>query len=129
MKIKSHLALSLVLIAMSVALRATTTNEAYLDYYRPNNPNPVPVAIVVPKVDTEFVGKELTLKFVVDPSGHPRRIMSDTPNADPRLVSEVANAVRWWKFSPAHENGAAVTRKVVLPVSIVAPHQYGVLHD
>jgi Gram-negative bacterial TonB protein C-terminal len=123
MNIKSKLALSLVLIAMPLALRATSFEEAYLERYRPHGPEPAPIAIVVPKVDSEFVGKEFTLKFVVDPSGRPRQIASATADADPVLVSEVASALRRWKFRPAYRNGEPVTRKVELPVSIVAGQQ------
>ncbi len=123
MNIKSKLTLSLVLIAMPLALRATTFEEAYLEHYRTRSPEPVPIAIVVPKVDSEFVGKEFTLKFVVDPSGRPRHIASATADADPLLVSEVANALRRWQFRPAYRNGEPVTRKVELPVSIIAQQQ------
>jgi Gram-negative bacterial TonB protein C-terminal len=123
MNIKSKLALSLVLIATPLALRAFSSNEVYLEYYRSHNPELAPLAIVVPKVNSEFVGKEFTLKFNVDPSGHPRHIVSATPDADPLLVSEVANALRRWRFSPANRNGDPVIRKVELPVSIVARHQ------
>jgi hypothetical protein len=119
MKTQSKLALSLVLIAMPLALRATTFEETYLEHYRPYTAEPAPIAIVVPRVDSEFIGKEFTLKFVVDPSGRARHIASTTPGTDPQLVREVANAVAWWRFNPGYRDGKPVARHVELPVSVV----------
>lgn len=123
MKTQSKLALSLALIVTPLALRATTFEETYLEHYRPRTSDPAPIAIVVPRVDSEFVGREFTLKFVVDPSGRARHIASVTPYSDPQLVREVANAVAWWRFSPGYRDGKPVARHVEMPVSVVAKQQ------
>jgi TonB family protein len=120
MNMKSKLTLGLGLIAVPLALHATSLERAYIESYHNHDAEPVPTSITTPTVDSRFVGQEFTLAFVIDPAGKPTHITSATPNTNPQLVASVTEAVEWWKFTPAYRNGKPVPRKVELPVSIVA---------
>ena len=121
MNMKSKLTLSLGLLAAPLALLAWSPEKAYVESYRVRPSDaPVPTSVIMPEVSSRFVGKQVTLEFVVDASGKPVSITSATPNASAELVASVTEAVAQWKFSPALVDGKPVARKVVLPVSIVA---------
>ncbi len=121
MNMKSKLALSLGLLAAPLALLAWSPEKAYVESYRARlGDSPVPASVVMPEVSTRFVGKQVTLEFVVDATGRPVSITSATPGANAELVASVAEAVAQWKFHPALVDGKPVARKVALPITIVA---------
>jgi TonB family protein len=119
MNTKSKLALSLGLLVAPLALVAKTPEKAYVESYRGRTDIPAPISVVTPEVEPRFAGQQVTLEFVVDTTGKPTSITSTTPGANAELVAAITSAVEQWKFSPAMVNGAAVAKKVVLPVNIV----------
>ncbi len=126
MNIKSYLTLGLGLIAIPLALHATSFDKAYLESYRTHKDEPVPVFVTSPRVSSEFAGHEVRLEFVVDPTGKPSHFTSATPAADPRLTDSIVNAVKQWRFDPAYRNGKPVACRVELPVEIVAKGESGI---
>jgi TonB family protein len=126
MNTKSKLALSLGLLAAPLALVAAgSTEKAYVESYRNRADGPVPTTVIKPEVSARFAGKQVVLEFVVDATGKPTDIKSITPGASDELVSTVAEAVAQWKFTPALVDGKPVSRKVALPVNIVANFDAG----
>ena len=119
MNTKSKLALSLGLLLAPLALMAKSPESTYVESYHGRTDIPVPVSVVMPEVESRFVGKQVMLEFVVDTTGKPTLIASTTPAADADLVDTVKLAVAQWRFAPALVNGLPVARKVVLPVNIV----------
>jgi TonB family protein len=119
MNTKSKLTLSLGLLAMPLALLAKSPEKAYVESYRGRSDIPTPISVVSPEVAPRFAGQQVTLEFVVDTAGKPVLISTLTPGLDAELVEAVTSAIEQWKFSPAKVNGAAVAKKVVLPVNIV----------
>jgi TonB family protein len=120
MNTKSKLILSLGLLAAPLALMAWSPEKAYVESYRAvHTDGPVPTSIIMPEVSSRFVGKQVVLEFVVDPTGKPTSITSSTPGASAELIASVSEAVSQWKFNPAYVNGKPVARKVALPVNIV----------
>lgn len=126
MNTKSKLILSLGLLVAPLALvAADSTEQAYVESYRNRADGPIPTTVIAPEVSSRFAGRQVVLEFVVDVTGKPTGIKSVTPGAHAELVNTVAEAVARWKFSPALVDGQAVSRKVVLPVNIVANSHLG----
>jgi TonB family protein len=119
MNMKSKLTLSLGLFAAPLALLAWSPEKAYVESYRGRTDAPVPTSVTMPEVSSRFVGQQVVLEFVVDPTGTPTSITSITPGADAELIASVTEAVSQWKFAPVVVNGKPVPRKVALPVNIV----------
>ena len=119
MNTKSKLALSLGLLLVPLALVAKSLESAYVESYRGRTGIPVPLSVVMPKVESRFAGQQVTLEFVVDATGKPTLFAPAAPGANAELVAAVVDAVSQWKFSPALVDGLPVARKVVLPVTIV----------
>ena len=97
---------------------AKTPEEAYLDNCRKDPAIPVPVTVVTPSVSSEFVGSTVEVEFVVNTAGKPTEL-SVKSSPDGTLGAVVLDAVKQWRFLPAHLNGAPVATKVVLPVKII----------
>jgi TonB family protein len=119
MNTKSKIALSLGLLLAPLALLAKSPEKAYVESYHGRSDIPVPVSVVMPEVESRFVGQQVVLEFVVDTTGKPTLIASATPGADSELLASVLAAVEQWHFAPALEDGKPVARKVALPVMIV----------
>lgn len=119
MNTKSKLVLSLGLLVAPLALLAKSSEKTYMESSRGRTDIPVPLSVVWPKVDHEYVGQRVVLRFVVDTAGKPTLITSATPVGPAELVAVVSAAVAQWKFSPALVDGRPVARKVELPVVIV----------
>ncbi len=119
MNTKSKIVLSLGLLLAPFALMAKTPEAAYVESYHGRTDIPVPVSVVMPEVSSRFAGHEVKVEFVVDATGKPTLIASETPSADKELVAAVLSAVEQWQFAPALAEGKPVARKVVLPVRIV----------
>jgi protein TonB len=119
MKNINKLALVLGLGALlPLAVKAKSTEEAYIDSAQRGPGIPVPVTIVSPDVEGFDVGKTARVEFVVDATGHTLGFTVVTTD-DPQLADAVIDAVKQWKFDPARQNGVPVAMKVVLPVRIV----------
>jgi hypothetical protein len=119
MNTKSKLVLSLGLLVAPLALLAKSPESAYVESYHGRTDVPVPISVIMPEVDPRFAGRQVTLEFVVDPTGKPVQIAPVTPGADAELVTAVTAAIAQWKFSPVLVDGLPVARKVALPVVIV----------
>ncbi|HKB57552.1 MAG TPA: energy transducer TonB [Lacunisphaera sp.] len=119
MNTKSKLVLSLGLLVTPLALLAMSPEKAYVESYHGRTDIPVPISVIMPKISSQYAGQQVTLEFVVDPTGTPVQIAPSTPGADAELVTAVTAAIAQWKFSPALVDGLPVARKVVLPVKIV----------
>jgi len=121
MNTKSKLILSLGLLAAPLAVMAWSPEKAYVESYRAlRTDGPVPTSVIMPEVSSRYIGKQVVLEFVVDPTGKPTSITSSTPGASAELIAAVTEAVSQWKFNPAYVNGKPVARKVALPVNVVA---------
>jgi TonB family protein len=119
MNTKSKIALSLSLLLAPFALMAKSPETTYVESYHGRTDIPVPVSVVMPEVASRFAGEQVVLEFVVDTTGKPTLIVSNSPAADSELVAAVLTAVEQWRFAPALAAGKPVARKVVLPVMIV----------
>ncbi len=121
MKTVSKLILITGLLAAPFALRAETTEKAYVDSYRGRTPaeTPVPVKVVAPRVESDYAGLSVKLAFTIDETGAPKDItVLDTKSVPADLGATLADAVAKWKFTPLVRDGKAVASKVVLPVNI-----------
>lgn len=120
MNTKSKIVLSLGLLLAPLALMAKSPETAYVESYHGRTDIPVPVSVVMPEVSSRFAGEQVVLEFVVDTTGKPTLLVSNSPAANSELVAAVLSAVEQWQFAPAYSAGKPVARKVVLPVNIVA---------
>jgi TonB family protein len=121
MKVVNKLALIVIVGALlPIAVQAKSLESAYLDTCRKDSAVPVPVAVVSPSVSSEFVGSTVEVEFTVDMTGKPIDLAVKS-SPDRTLALDVMDAVKQWRFMPAHSNGAPVAMKVVLPVKIVDP--------
>ncbi len=119
MKAVNKLAVLFSLAALSsLSAFAKSEEQAYLESCRKDPGVPVPVTVVTPSVGVEYAGTIVQLEFIVDEKGKPTdlSVKSDT---DFYLASTVSDAVKQWRFTPAHANGVAVATKVSLPIRIV----------
>jgi periplasmic protein TonB len=100
------------------AAAAKSPESAYIDA-SPKGPGvPVPVAVVTPSVPPQYAGATVELEFTVDATGKPIALnVKSSP--DSTLAIMVTEAVKQWRFTPAHADGVPVATKVVLPVRIV----------
>ena len=114
---KLAIVLSLGLLA-PFAASAKSVEKAYVETYQGRTDIPVPVAVVSPSVSTEYAGSTVELAFTVDTAGKPTEL-SVKSSPDGVLSDTVVEAVKRWRFTPAHLNGVPVAMKVVLPVMIV----------
>jgi len=110
--------LSLGAVLSPLALSAKSVEQAYVDSYQStaNVASPVPVTVVAPQA----LGIQGTVEviFTVTPEGTATEIAVKSAT-DAELVQPVKDAVAQWKFAPARLNGAAISRKVLLPVRFV----------
>ena len=97
---------------------AKSAEEAYIDAALRAPGIPVPVSVVTPNVEGFDVGKSAKVEFVVDATGHTLGFTVVSTD-DPQLADAVIDAVKQWRFDPAHQNGAPISTKVILPVRIV----------
>jgi len=119
MKNINKLALVLGLGALlPLAVKAKSTEEAYIGSAQRGPGIPVPVTVVTPDVEGFDVGKTAKVEFVVDATGRTTGFTVVTTD-DPQLADAVIDAVKQWRFDPARQNGVPVATKVVLPVRIV----------
>jgi TonB family protein len=119
MKNKNKLALVLGLGALlPLVASAKSVEESYIDTVQRSPGIPVPVTVVAPDVEGFDVGKTAKVEFVVDATGHTLGFTVVSTD-DPQLADAVIDAVKQWRFDPAHVNGAPVSMKVILPVRIV----------
>lgn len=119
MNTKSKIALSLGLLVAPLALLAKSSESAYVKSYHGRTDIPVPTSVISPDVDSRFIGEQVMVAFVVDATGKPTQLASNSPTANAELVASVMAAVEQWHFAPALVDGQPVARKVMLPVSIV----------
>ncbi len=105
---------------LSVAASAKTLEQSYIDTCRQGPGIPVPIAVVAPTVGGFDIGQSVQVEFVVDTTGHASDFTIRSAS-DRVLADAVVDAVKQWQFTPALRNGAPVSAKVILPVSVVAP--------
>lgn len=118
MKTVNKLAVLFSLGALLPFASAKTPESAYLETCQKGPGVPMPVAVVTPSVSSEYAGSTVELAFTVDATGNPTDL-SVKSSPDATLAAAVVEAVKQWRFTPAHFNGAPVATKVVLPVKIV----------
>lgn len=121
MKAVKKLALVLSLGAiLPFAHAAESADDAYLAACRKDPGVPVPVAVVTPRISSDFAGSTVEVAFTVDVAGKPVNL-SVVSAVDTELSDSVLAAIKQWRFQPAVRDGAPVATKVVLPVRIVEP--------
>jgi len=101
-----------------LAVLAKSPEQAYIDANRPAAGVPVPLAVVSPRVSSDYIGATVEIEFTVDAKGQATGF-SVKSSPDSTLASEVVAAVKQWQFAPAQRDGVAVSTKVDLPVRIV----------
>lgn len=105
------LATALVVGLLSSASAATRVAPA--DYTAP-----APATVVAPtELPRSHIGAIVTLRLNVDAAGQPShiRVLSDR---DPALSRRLVEAVSQWQFSPARQNGIAVSATIELPIEL-----------
>lgn len=118
MKNVNKLAVLISLAALAApAVKATSSEQAYLETCRKDAGVPVPIAVVTPSVSSAYAGQKVELAFTVDANGTTSGF-SVKSSPDAALAENVMDAVKQWKFRPAVNGGVAVATKVVLPVTI-----------
>jgi TonB family protein len=118
-KVVSKLAILLSLGGLApFAVLAETPGQAYIETSLKGTDVPVPRVVVTPLVDPDYVGQTVKLEILVDATGRASEIsVKSSPSF--QLSDAVVDAVKQWEFVPAHVNGAAVAKEVLLPVEIV----------
>lgn len=104
---------------LPIAASAKTLEQSYLESCRQDSAVPVPVVVVSPRAAPEFIGKTVDVEFTVDTTGKPSGFVIKS-YVDNMVADAVVDAVKQWQFVPAHRNGMAVAKKVLLPVRFVA---------
>lgn len=102
------------------AASAKTLEQAYLESCKKAPGVPVPVSVVAPEVSSYDIGQQVEIVFVVDATGHATDV-SVKSGTDSDLAEAAVDAVKQWRFAPAHLNGAPVATKCVLPIRVVEP--------
>ncbi len=83
---------------------------------------PAPVKVVSPTdLPRSFAGKTVKLSMIIDADGRPHDIKV-VAVSDRNLTRSLVAAVSQWRFSPARQNGVAVSTAVVLPVELEEEH-------
>lgn len=67
----------------------------------------------------QHLGATVRLNFTVDVNGRPQDVTVISA-ADRRLTQSVVTAVSQWRFTPAMQDGAPVSRRVTMPLEISA---------
>lgn len=100
----------------AAALHAVEFSEkAYIESYHGRTDIPVPTEVVTPTVVGYYDAARVELKFVVDETGTPRNITVNS-FADKDVAAALTDAVKEWKFAPAHNaSGTPVAKTVILP--------------
>ena len=81
---------------------------------------PHPEVMVGPEdLPRRFLDVTVKVSFTVDEKGQPRDIKLVTPT-DRDLARSLLPAIAQWRFTPAFVNGEPVSKRVVMPVKIVA---------
>lgn len=102
----------------TVVASASTGEQTYLEHCRKGPDVPVPIAVVSPVIEGDYIGTSVQLEFVVDQTGKPAdMIVKSAP--DDTVAAAVMDAVKKWRFKPAERNGVPVATKVALPVNVV----------
>lgn len=96
---------------------AKSNEEAYVESYAGRADVPVPIAVVKPVIDPNYIGAEVRLSFVIEADGTPKEIYAPA-DADRDLVKQLSRAVAQWKFKPLTRDGAVVRARVVLPIRV-----------
>jgi TonB family protein len=121
MKNVNKLAVLLSLGALApFAASAKTLEQSYLESCNKAPGVPVPVSVVSPTADSDDIGQEVDIVFVVDSTGHTTDV-SVKSGTDKELAASAVDAVKHWRFTPAQVNGAPVATKCVLPIRVVEP--------
>lgn len=79
----------------------------------------------LPRVSSDLVGSQVTLKFTTSAKGKPTGVKSAKPlhsiqyPRDRDFAVEMINAVKHWKFEPARgSNGEAKALTVLMPIQV-----------
>jgi protein TonB len=102
---------------ITVSASANSAEETYLEACRKDPSIPVPMSVVTPNIDKVYSGQTVDVEFTVDTSGMPIALVVKS-QTDLQLSNAVVEAVKQWKFTPAHRGGIAIATRVALPVRI-----------
>jgi hypothetical protein len=98
---------------------ASTSTAAYLEKYKVVRTDiPLPAKVVTPTLPARYKDQTAQLTMMVDPAGRPHDIAL-VGRADPELAALLIPAVSQWQFTPAYDNGVAVSRRIMLPLRFV----------
>jgi hypothetical protein len=99
-----------------------TREQAYLDSFVHDPAVPYPVAVRFPTMRSvdygTYYGATLQLEFYVGADGVPTRFRIVQPTLDPRLSHQIIDALKTWRFSPAHEGDIAVPARATIEAHI-----------
>jgi len=104
-----------------VQARATTRKDPVvtMNAYHVRADIPTAVDVIVPRISTNYSGKTVELKFIVDTTGHPYNVSATDMSVDPSLVTQLWSAVGAWRFDPARDPaGTAIERTIILPLVV-----------
>ena len=80
----------------------------------------------LPKISSDLVGSQITLKFTINEKGRPSGVDSAKPlhsiqyPRDRDFAVEMINSVKHWKFEPARgSEGQSKAVKVLMPIEVV----------
>jgi len=104
---------------ITVSASAKSASETYLDTCSKNPSIPVPISVITPQISAGYADQTVNVEFTVDTTGTPTGLIGKS-SPDEQLSEAVVEAVKQWKFIPAHRSGEAVAARVALPVHIVA---------
>ncbi len=81
---------------------------------------PQPDTVVSPTdLPRQYLGSTVKVAFTVDENGQPHNITL-VRRSHPALERSLVTALAQWRFTPAQENGVAVSKRVILPLKLVA---------
>ena len=79
----------------------------------------------LPRVSSNLVGSQVTLKFTINAKGKPTGVVSEKPlhsiqyPRDRDFAVDMINAVKHWRFEPARgSNGEAKALTVLMPIQV-----------
>lgn len=80
---------------------------------------PAATKVVAPTgLPRSYIGAVVRLQFTVDAAGQPHDIRVVSPG-DRALTPRLVAAVAQWQFTPARQNGVAVSTRVELPLELL----------
>jgi hypothetical protein len=110
MKIQTAIATAALLGVLSSASALTTTVVSY--------EAPAPIKTIQPiQLPAHHLGSGVSLRMTIDATGKPSKVRVANVS-DQAAYKRIIATVSQWRFSPARQNGLAVSSQIELPLEV-----------